>query len=118
MLVIWKLLAVLLPFLLSGVVAYLLLPAVNVVERRTPWGRRWPGLTRMATAGLLLLLVLLAILIVVGLGLLRIIDQSTALVERAPDLVAETQKIYHDAVSEYERRVPPKHSGDDRPSSR
>ena len=105
--VIWKLLAVLLPFLLSGVVVYLLQPAVNVVERRTPWGRRWPKATRMASAGLLLLLVLLAFLVVLGLGLLRIIDQSTALVERAPDLVADAQQIYRDVITEYELRVPP-----------
>ena len=105
--VIWKLLAVLLPFLLSGLVAYLLLPLVNVVERRTPLGRRRPRLTRMVMAGLLLLLVMLAILIVVAVGVLRIIDQSAALVERAPDLVAETQQIYHQAIAEYESRVPP-----------
>lgn len=105
--VIWKLLAVLLPFLLSGVVAYLLQPAVNVVERRTPWGRRWPQATRMATAGSLLLLLLLAILAVLGLGLLRVIDESTSLVERAPDLVADAQKIYRDIIAEYENRVPP-----------
>ena len=105
--VIWKLLAVLLPFLLSGLVAYLLLPLVNVVERRTPLGRRRPRLTRMVMAGLLLLLVMLAILIVLAVGVLRIIDQSAALVERAPDLVAETQEIYRAAIAEYESRVPP-----------
>ena len=105
--VIWKLLAVLLPFLLSGLVAYLLLPLVNVVERRTPFGRRRPRVTRMVMAGLLLLLVVLAILIVLAVGVLRIIDQSAALVERAPDLVAETQEIYHAALAEYESRVPP-----------
>ena len=105
--VIWKLLAVLLPFLLSGLVAYLLLPLINVVERRTPWGRRRPRLTRMVMAGLLLLLVMLAVLIVLAIGVLRIIDQSVALVERAPDLVAETQEIYRAAIAEYESRVPP-----------
>ena len=105
--IIWKLLAVLLPFLLSGLVAYLLLPLVNVVERRTPWGRRRPRLTRMVMAGLLLLLVMLAVLIVLAIGVLRIIDQSVALVERAPDLVAETQEIYRAAIAEYESRVPP-----------
>lgn len=105
--VIWKLLAVLLPFLLSGLVAYLLLPLVNVVERRTPWGRRRPRVTRMVMAGLLLLLVMLALLIVLAVGVLRIIDQSVALVERAPDLVAETQEIYRAAIAEYESRVPP-----------
>ncbi len=105
--VIWKLLAALLPFLLSGIVAYLLVPVVNLAERKTPWGRRWPQVTRMATAGLLLLLLLLAILIVVGLGLLRVIDESTALVERAPNLVAEAQTIYQRAIAEYESRVPP-----------
>ena len=105
--VIWKLLAVLLPFLLSGLVAYLLLPLVNVVERRTELGRRRPRVTRMVTAGLLLLLVMLAVLILLAVGVLRIIDQSAALVERAPDLVAETREIYHAAITEYESRVPP-----------
>ena len=104
--VIWKLLAVLLPFLLSAVVAYLLLPAVSVVERRTPWGRRWPRATRMATAGLLVAAVLLSVLIILALGVLRIIDQSTALVERAPDLVADTQRIWEQALAAYETRVP------------
>ncbi len=105
--VIWKLLAVLLPLLLSGMVAYLLLPLVNAAERRTPLGRRWPRVTRMAAAALLLLLVSLAVLIVVAVGVLRIIDQSAALVERAPDLVSETQQIYREAIAEYENRVPP-----------
>ena len=105
--IIWQLLAVLLPFLLSGLVAYLLLPLVNAAERRTPLGRRWPRVTRMATAALLLLLVILAVLIVLAVGVLRIIDQSAALVEQAPDLVAETQQIYRQAVAEYESRVPP-----------
>ena len=105
--VIWKLLAVLLPFLLSGVVAYLLLPLVNAAERRTPLGRRWPRATRMSTAALLLLLVILAVLIILAVGVLRIIDQSAALVERAPDLISETQEIYDAAIAEYESRVPP-----------
>lgn len=105
--VIWKLLAVLLPFLLSGLVAYLLLPLVNVAERRTPLGRRKPRLTRVVMAGLLLLLVALAVLLVLAVGVLRIIDQSIALVERAPDLVSETREIYYAAIAEYESRVPP-----------
>ena len=105
--VIWKLLAVLLAFLLSGIVAYLLVPVVNLAERSTPLGRRWPRSTRMGATVFLLLLLLLAILVVVGLGLLRVIDESAALVERAPDLVADAQKIYRDAIAEYESRVPP-----------
>ncbi len=105
--IIWQLLAVLLPFLLSGLVAYLLLPLVNAAERRTPLGRRWPRVTRMATAALLLLLIILAILTVIALGVLRIIDQSAALVERAPDLASEAQQIYQTVIAEYESRVPP-----------
>jgi phosphoribosylaminoimidazole-succinocarboxamide synthase len=61
----------------------------------------------MGATGLLLLLLLLAILGAVGLGLLRVIDESTALVERAPDLVAQGQKIYQDIIATYESRVPP-----------
>ena len=104
--IIWKLLAVLLPFLLSGVVAYLLVPLVNLMERRTPWGRRRPGATRMAMAGLILLVLILAGLAVVGLGLLRIIGQSSAWVEQAPGLVADARHIYDATLAEYEQRVP------------
>ena len=105
--VIWKLLAVLLPFLLSGVVAYLLVPVVNLAERRTPLGRRWPRSTRMAAVLMVLTLLLVVVVAVLALGVLRVIDQSAALVERAPDLVKDTQQIYHETVAEYERRVPP-----------
>ena len=105
--VIWQLLAVLLPFLLSGLLAYLLLPLVNAAERRTPFGQRWPRVTRMATSGLILLLLLLLLLSIIAVGVLRLVDQSTALVERAPDLVAEVKHIYHAFMAEYETRVPP-----------
>lgn len=105
--VIWKLLAVLLPFLLSGVVAYLLVPLVNLMERRTPLGRRRPTAMRMATAGLILLLLILSALALIGLGLLRVIDQSSAWVEQAPDLVADAQHIYEVTIAEYEEHVPP-----------
>ena len=105
--VIWKLLAVLLPFLLSGIVVYLLAPVANLAERRTPLGRRWPRATRMAAVLLVLMLLLIAVVVVLALGVLRVIDQSSALVERAPDFVAEVQAIYNETVAEYERRVPP-----------
>lgn len=105
--VIWQLLAVLLPFILSAAVAYLMLPLVNLAEQRTRLGRRWPRATRMTTAGLLLLLVILTVLIVLAVGVLRIIDQSAALVERAPDLVADAQEVYRAAIAEYESHVPP-----------
>ena len=105
--VIWKLLAVLLPFILSGVVAYLLVPVVNLAERRTPLGRRWPRATRMGTAVLVLLALLLTLVIVLALGVLRVIDESVALVERAPNLVVDVRHLYDVIVAEYERRVPP-----------
>ena len=107
LIVIWQLLAVLLPFLLSGLLAYLLLPLVNAAERRTPFGKRWPRPTRMATSGLILLLLLLLLLAIIAVGVLRLVDQSTALVERAPDLVSEVQNTYHAIIAEYETRVPP-----------
>ena len=104
--IIWQLLAVLFPFILSGVLAYLLLPFVNLAERRTPWGSRWPRPTRAFTAGLIVVLLLLTLSGVLALGLLRIIDESTALVERAPNLALETQVIYERAIILYENRVP------------
>ena len=46
---VWQLLGVLLPFLVSGVVAYLLLPLVKLADR-TPWAKRRPNLNRALIA--------------------------------------------------------------------
>lgn len=102
----WRLLTPLLPFLLGGVVAYLLLPAVNWVVRYAPGGRRWPNAVRAAAAGLMTLLVIAVVLGILALALSRLVTQSTALVEYAPGFVTQLQSDWRALQEWYAAQVP------------
>ena len=103
---VWKLLTVLLPFLLSGVVAFLLLPLVNAAERYAPGHRRRPRAVRAAAAGLLTLLVIVIVLGILALALGQLLRQSVALYDYAPNFLKELQEIWRELQAWYEQRVP------------
>ena len=102
---VWQLLGVLLPFLVSGALAYLLLPLVSR-SMRTPWGRTWPRASRGIAAGLATLLVIAAVLGLLAVGIFRLVEGSTTLAERAPDLVSEVTTVWAGLQGEYKERVP------------
>ena len=103
--IVWQLLGVLLPFLVSGVVAYLLLPLVKLGDR-TPWARRRPNLNRALFAGLATGLVILAVLGALALGIFRLVDGSITLAERAPGIISEGRAVWEELQHVYESRVP------------
>ena len=103
--VVWQLLSILLPFLLSAVVAYLLLPLVRLGDR-VPLAQRWPGGVRAATAGFATLAVILAVVLVLALGAFRLVDGSITLAERAPDIIAEGEAVWEEVRYLYRNRVP------------
>ena len=102
---IWQLLGVLLPFLVSGVVAYLLQPLVSL-WLRTPWGQRWPRASKTAAAGGLTLLVIVVALGLLAVGVIRLVEGSITLAERAPGLATEATVIWEELQDEYSQRVP------------
>ena len=103
--VVWQLLSILLPFLLSAVVAYLLLPLVRLGDR-VPLAQRWPGGVRAATAGFATLAVILAVVLVLALGAFRLVDGSITLAERAPGIIAEGEAVWEEVRYLYRNRVP------------
>lgn len=103
--VVWQLLSILLPFLLSAVVAYLLLPLVRLGDR-VPLAQRWPGGVRAATAGFATLAVILAVVLVLALGAFRLVDGSITLAERAPGIIAEGEAVWEEVQYLYRNRVP------------
>ena len=103
--VVWQLLSILLPFLLSAVVAYLLLPLVRLGDR-VPLAQRWPGGVRAATAGFATLTVILAVVLVLALGAFRLVDGSITLAERAPGIIAEGEAVWEEVQYLYRNRVP------------
>ncbi len=102
---IWQLLGILLPFLLSGVVAFLLLPLVRLGDR-TPLAKRWPDAARAVFAGLATLVVVVAVLALLALGVFRLVDGSITLAERAPGIVAEGREVWEKFQYVYRHRVP------------
>jgi len=103
--VVWQLLSILLPFLLSAVVAYLLLPLVKLGDR-VPLAQRWPGGVRAATAGFATLAVILSVVLVLALGVFRLVDGSITLAERAPSIIAEGKTVWQEFQELYRNRVP------------
>ena len=104
--IVWQLISILLPFLLSAVVAYLLLPLVRLGDR-IPLAKRWPGLVRAATAGFATLAVILALVAVLALGVFRLVDGAITLAERAPSIIAEGKAVWQEFQDLYRNRVPP-----------
>ena len=102
---VWQLLGVLLPFLVSAVVAYLLLPLVSLFMRSS-LGRRWPRASRAAAAGGATLLVILVVLALLAVGVFRLLEGSITLAERAPDLAADVTTVWQEFQVEYRQRVP------------
>ena len=103
--VVWQLLSILLPFLLSAVVAYLLFPLVKLGDR-VPLAQRWPGGVRAASAGIATLAVILAVVGVLALGVFRLVDGSITLAERAPGIIAEGRAVWDELQDLYRNRVP------------
>lgn len=104
--VIWQLLGTLLPFLLSGAVAYLLLPLVELGDK-TPLAKRWPSAGRAVFAGFATLAIIVVVLGLLALGVFRLVDGSITLAERAPVLIAEGREVWEELQFEYRDRVPP-----------
>ena len=94
------------PFILSGVLAYLLFPVVRTLESWVPLRSRWPNLTRI----LAILLIYLAGAAVVAGALAMVIPpaftQATEFVDDVPDLIAETRATLEGWSEQYTGRVP------------
>ena len=103
--VVWQLFSILLPFLISAVMAYLLLPLVKQGDR-VPLAQRWPGGVRAATAGFATLAVIVAVVVVLALGVFRLVDGSITLAERAPSIIAEGRAVWEELQEVYRNRVP------------
>ena len=103
--IVWQLLEILLPFLLSAAIAYLLMPVVRLADRM-PWAARRPHASRAVAAGLVTVLVIAGILVLLAIGIVRVVDGSVTLAERAPGIIAEARAVWDELQHLYRSRVP------------
>ena len=94
------------PFILGGLLAYMLIPVVRLLERVTPWRERWPKVSRLIAinivyvAGLLLIVAFLATVIPLA------VHEAGHFLERIPDLYSSARETIESLNEEYTRRVP------------
>lgn len=94
------------PFILAGLLAYLLIPLVRLLERITPWRERWPKATRL---GALFLINAVAIALLVGFLATVIplaVRETSNFIEGIPDLYNSARETVESLNEEYTRRVP------------
>jgi predicted PurR-regulated permease PerM len=94
------------PFVISAIIAYLLLPSVRLIETRVLAFKRWPGARRVAA---ILFVYLVAALAAVG-SLAAIIPeavrQATEFVDSVPTLFTDARETLEGWNRQYVERVP------------
>ena len=94
------------PFVLAGLLAYLLIPVVRLLERITPWRERWPKATRL---GAIFLINAVAVALLVGFLATVIpiaVKETIHFIEGIPDLYNSARGTIESLNDEYTRRVP------------
>ena len=94
------------PFILTGILAYILYPIVSAVESRIPWRERWPDLSRIAAIWLIFLLALVVVAGVLALVVPPTVAQTADFIEEVPDYYGRAREAIEDWNAEYTTRVP------------
>ena len=103
---VWRFVSVLVPFALSAIIAFLLMPVVDLLASRLPGNRRRPRVARAVAAALVSIVVLIVALAVIIFALFRLVSGTAALAERVPELFDEFQVTLALVVEVYREQVP------------
>jgi predicted PurR-regulated permease PerM len=104
--IIYRLAGVLFPFVIGGVLAYMLFPIVRVLERVMPWQEKRPTLSRV---------IAIAIVIVVALGIIagslaliipQIVNEATLFIADLPEFFQAARATVEQLNREYTERIP------------
>ncbi len=95
------------PFIISIVLAELLYPFVEFVERWLPGRRRFPGVARVISILLIYIVFLAIIAVIMYLTLSSIISEGRQFIEAAPQLYEQARISAERWYAEFSDRVPP-----------
>ena len=101
----WQLLLVLVPLVVSAIIASLLIPVMRLGER-TPLARRWPRFNRLMVAVIATLLGVVIALAVIGIGAYALVGGATTIAEVAPGIIEESDETFAQISEAYRERVP------------
>ena len=94
------------PFFLGGLLAYLLIPAVRLLERIMPWRKRWPKATRFIAINIVYLAGLLVIVAFLATVIPLAVEETRHFIEGIPELYNRARETLESLNDEYTRRVP------------
>ena len=98
--------AALFPFIVSIVLAELLYPFVEFLERWIPGRRRFPGVARVVSILLIYVLFIALVALILYLTLSSIISEGSKFIESLPQLIEQARVTIEDLYAQYSDRIP------------
>ena len=98
--------AALFPFIVSIVLAELLYPFVEFLERWIPGRRRFPGVARVVSILLIYVLFIALVALILYLTLSSIISEGSKFIESLPQLIDQARVTIEDLYAQYSDRIP------------
>ena len=94
------------PFIVSIVLAELLYPFVEFLERWMPGRRRFPGVARVVSILLIYILFIALVAVVLYLTISSIISEGSKFIESVPQLIEQARVTVEDLYAQYSDRIP------------
>ena len=98
--------AALFPFIVSIVLAEILYPFVEFLERWIPGRRRFPGVARVVSILLIYVLFIALVALILYLTLSSIISEGSKFIESLPQLIEQARVTIEDLYAQYSDRIP------------
>jgi predicted PurR-regulated permease PerM len=105
--VLWKLLNIMLPFILGLILAYFLLPAIQWVEKKLPWKTRALQTKRILLIILIYILVLAAIGVTLFYTVPYLVNSFSQFITNLPQIISGLTKRFQDFFNSIRQSVPP-----------
>lgn len=94
------------PFIIGGVLAYILFPAVKGLERLMPWRNRYPDAARIVAIAVIYITALAIFIGLLALIIPPAVRQSTALIEDLPTIYTEAREAIEELVHRFADDIP------------
>ncbi len=94
------------PFIIGGVFAYVLFPAVKGLERLMPWRNRHPDVARVAAISVIYIIALAILIGLLAVTIPPVVRQSTSLIEDLPTIYTEARAAVEELVERFADDIP------------
>jgi len=94
------------PFVVSGVLSYILFPAVKGLEQVMPWRTRFPGASRIVAIGIIYLGAIAIVAGLLAIVLPPAVRQSTDLLENLPNIYTDARQAVEDFTERVSKDIP------------